>query len=105
LFGAAQAQPVESEFKVTGARLEPKRAAANSPVVASLSRLMHRSGADAAAVASDIGIVARFVRGNVYRETESSDPGSPSFDIDRAICTPEPAAPIAPVIALTPELP
>jgi hypothetical protein len=75
LFGAARQQPVESEFKVTGARLEPKRAAANSPIVASLSRLMHRSGADAATVAADAGVVARFVRGNIYHE--SGDGESP----------------------------
>jgi hypothetical protein len=79
LFAAALRQSVESEFKVTGAWLEPKLVTANSAVVASLSRLMHRSGADAAAVAVDAGIPAGFVRGTIYRETESLDPGPSSF--------------------------
>jgi hypothetical protein len=79
LFAAAQAQPVESEFKVTGAWLEPKLVAANSAVVASLSQLMHRSDADAAAVAVDVRIPAGFVRGTIYRETESLVPGPSSF--------------------------
>jgi hypothetical protein len=75
--GAARPPPAESEM--TGVRLEPKPAGANSPVVACLFRLTQQSDADAEAVAANAGAVARLVRGNIYPETESLDPGPSSF--------------------------
>jgi tetratricopeptide (TPR) repeat protein len=63
LLGAAKPQPVEDQFKVTSERLSPMHAAADSPDIASLSRVMHPADDDPTTVESDAGILARFVRG------------------------------------------
>jgi hypothetical protein len=63
LLGAAKPQPGGDQFKVTSVQLSPIHAAADSPVVASLSRVMHAAGDDLTAVESDAGILAGFVRG------------------------------------------
>jgi tetratricopeptide (TPR) repeat protein len=63
LLGVAKPQPVEKDFQVTSEQLSPRRAAADSPVIASLSRVMHPAGDDATTVESDALSLARFVRG------------------------------------------
>jgi len=58
IFGAAKPQPVEDQFKVTSEQLSPMRAAADSPIAASLSRVMHAGDDDATTVESEGGILA-----------------------------------------------
>jgi tetratricopeptide (TPR) repeat protein len=62
LLGAAK--PVEDQFKVTSEQLSPMHAAADSPVAASLSRVMHAADDDTTTVESEAGILARFARGD-----------------------------------------
>ena len=64
LLGAARPHPVEDNFRVTSEQLSPVHAAADSPIVASLSRVMHPAGDDATTVESEAGILARFVHGD-----------------------------------------
>ncbi len=63
MLGAAKPQPVEDQFKVTSGQLSPRRAAAASPVIASLSRVMHPTSDGTTTVESEAGILADFVRG------------------------------------------